>query len=302
MNQPILCGTDFSATASEAADVAAGLARRLETGLVLVHIDEFYGMAEVDPSLFEGAIAGRRDALEREAERLRSSGANVETRLLSGSIFEQLVTAARETDAHTLVVGAVGHGLSHRLLLGSVAERTAEMSPIPTLIVRPNSAFLPWLGRERPLKVLVGSDFSAASDAALAWVKNLQSLGASEINVLHIGGSPVESQLALESQLSEQVVHSGLAGAVTVAVESSWGSAEGALFQAAQKRQSDLVVVGTHQRHGLSRMRFGSVSRAILRHATVSVTVVPPPEAYFEDVDATPATSARSSVGRGEKE
>ena len=41
--------------------------------------------------------------------------------------------------------------------------------------------------------------------------------------------------------------------------------------------QADLVVVGTHQWHGLSRLRHGSISRGILHHAPMSVACVPTP-------------------------
>jgi len=40
---PVLCGTDFSATATEAVDIAAATARRLETSLILIHVDELLG-------------------------------------------------------------------------------------------------------------------------------------------------------------------------------------------------------------------------------------------------------------------
>jgi nucleotide-binding universal stress UspA family protein len=46
----------------------------------------------------------------------------------------------------------------------------------------------------------------------------------------------------------------------------------------ASRQHVDLVVVGTHRRHGLGRLRFGSVSRTVLHHATVPVAVIPPAE------------------------
>ena len=46
----------------------------------------------------------------------------------------------------------------------------------------------------------------------------------------------------------------------------------------ASRQHVDLVVVGTHRRHGLGRLRFGSVSRTVLHHASVPVAVVPPAE------------------------
>src|SRR5215468_7433542 len=133
----IVCGTDFSATATEAVDIAAAMARKLGTHLVLVHVDEFYGMAAVDPKLFAAAIIQRRVEFDRTAERLRESGTDVDEKLLSGSAFERLVTVASDAKGRLIVVGAIGHGLARRLLLGSIAERTAESSPIPTLVVRP---------------------------------------------------------------------------------------------------------------------------------------------------------------------
>ena len=94
---PIVCGTDFSATATEAVYIAAALARRLGIKLVLVHVEEFYGLAAVDPKLFAEALPGKRTALDQEANRLRSLGTQVKEKLLSGSAFDQLVTAARES-------------------------------------------------------------------------------------------------------------------------------------------------------------------------------------------------------------
>lgn len=124
--QPIICGTDFSATATEAVDIAAAMARRLETRLVLVHVDESYGMAAVDSRLFDPAVAHGRRELDRMADRLQGLGTDVDEKLLCGSAFDKLVTAAVESNGRLIVVGAVGHGLARRLLVGSVAERTAE--------------------------------------------------------------------------------------------------------------------------------------------------------------------------------
>jgi nucleotide-binding universal stress UspA family protein len=292
--RPIVCGTDFSATATEAVDIAAAMARRLGTKLVLVHVDEFYGMATVDPRLFEPAVTHRRGELDRAAGRLRELGTDVDQKLLSGSAFDELVNATIESKARLVVVGAVGHGLPRRLLVGSVAERTAETSPIPTLVVRPRSRLGSWLRSEQPLKVLVGYDFSAAADAALHWVREAQEIGACEIDVLHVDWPPEEAhrlkyqgalpltenpqeiQNFLERDLAERVAKFLAPEKVRMTVEPGWGRTEAYLFELASRHDVDLVVVGTHGRRGLSRLRFGSVSRDVLRHATVPVVVVPP--------------------------
>jgi len=293
---PIICGTDFSATAAEAVDIAAAMARQLGIELILTHVDEFYGLAPVDPKLFDAALSEKRTALDDEANRLRSLGTRVKEKLLSGSAFDQLVTAATDAKSRLVVVGAVGHGLARRLLVGSVAERTAERSLIPTLVVRPGGRLASWIRGEHGLKILVGYDFSATSDAALGWVNKLGEIGTFQATVLYsnwppdearrlgyegplsLVSNPADVQKKLERDLKERVIRLLPKQEVTVVVEPGWGTPEGYLFEMASRQKVDLIVVGTHQRRGLGRVLLGSVSRAVLHHARVAVAVIPPAE------------------------
>jgi nucleotide-binding universal stress UspA family protein len=293
---PIVCGTDFSPPATEAVDIAAALARRLETKLLLVHVDQLHRSLVSNPVLLETATLQRRGDLDDEAQRLRHLGTNVDEKFLSGSAFDQLITAATEARGRLIVVGAVGHGLARRLFIGSVAERTAERSPIPTLVVRPGGRIVSWIRGEDELKVLVGYDFSAASDAALGWVNQLTEIGKFHATVLYTNwppdearrlgyegplplvANPEEIQKNLERDLKKQVAKFLPKRKVTAIVEPGWGTPEGYLFEMASRQKVDLIVVGTHQRHGLGRVLLGSVSRAVLHHAKVAVAVVPPAE------------------------
>ena len=295
-DSPIVCGTDFSATATEAVDIAAAMARRLKTRLVLVHVDESYGMAAVDSRLFEAAVAHGRPELNRMADRLRGLGTDIDERLLCGSAFDKLVSAAAEAKGRLIVVGAVGHALARRLLVGSVAERTAEVSPIPTLVVRPGGRLASWIRGEHVLKVLVGYDFSITSEAALRWVNEFRKIGKSQITVLYCNWPPDEArrlgyegplplaenpkviQKNLERDLKKRVATFLPQQEVTAIVEPGWGNPEGYLFEMASRQHVDLIVVGTHQRHSLGRVLLGSVSRAVLHHARMTVAVVPPAE------------------------
>jgi len=291
---PIVCGTDFSATATEAINLAAAMARRLASKLILVHADQFYPSLVSDPRVIEAAISEKRVESNSEAERLRDLGTQVEEKFLFGSAFDELVATATKSKARFIVVGAIGHGLARRLLLGSVAERTAETSPVPTLVVRPKSRLAARIDGKHVLKVLVGYDFSAASDAALGWINELAKIGKLETTVLYTNWPPDEArrlgyegplpleanpekiQKDLERDLKKRVAKFLPKEKVIAVVEPGWGTPEGYLFEMASRRNIDLIVVGTHQRRGLGRVLLGSVSRAVLHHAKVSVAVVPP--------------------------
>ena len=286
---PIVCGTDFSTTATVAVDIAAALARQLRVRLVLVHVDELQRLLASD-------LLQRRRELDNETQRLRGLGTRVEEKFLSGSAFDELVKATIQSKARLVIIGAVGHGLPRRLLVGSVAERTAEVSPVPTLVVRPGSRLGSWIRREHELKVLVGYDFSGASDAALNWVNQLQEIGKFQATVLYtnwppdearrlgyegplpLAANPEEIQKNLEGDLKKRTARFLSKQKVTAIVEPGWGTPEGYLFEMASRQNIDLIVVGTHQRQGLGRILLGSVSRAVLHHAKMSVAVVPPAE------------------------
>jgi nucleotide-binding universal stress UspA family protein len=98
----------FSTVAMEAVDLAAAMAKRLKTELVLVHVDQLLGTLASNPVLLESATLQRRAELDDEAQRLRDLGTNVKEKFLCGSAFDQLVSVATEVKGRLIVVGAIG--------------------------------------------------------------------------------------------------------------------------------------------------------------------------------------------------
>lgn len=280
-SQPIICGTDFSENARKAADVAAALAKRLGLPLLLVHAS----------SIPRSSLA--EEHLRAEAQRLRNAGADLTAELIEGSADEVLAQAAQQHAARLLVVSSLGSRKPSRWLLGSVAERTAESSPVPTLVVREAAPFGAWARGERALKAFVGTDFTASSDAALRWVADLRQFGPIEVvagfvdwppeeaarlgvsGIRAMQGNPPSMQKVLERDLREKVTRLLGSEQVSVLVRDNWGRVEMPLVEMAIEAQADIIVVGTHQWHGLSRLKHGSVSRGILGNAPMSVVCVP---------------------------
>jgi nucleotide-binding universal stress UspA family protein len=277
----IVCGTDFSAGASAAADAAAAIAKRLDLRLELVHVAS---SPQIDA---ESRLRARTEELQAR------HGVPVVPRVELGSAAETLVAVAARLDARLLVVSSLGAAKEHRWLLGSVAEQVARSSSIPVLVVREGSHIEAWAKGERPLRVMVGVDLSPVSRAALKWACKLDEIGPVELTVAQIAwpaaerqragsGGGVSSEALIEEHVQEltRSLEKWASGPLksrqgSCVVQPGWGRVDSHLTQLAAASEVDLLVVGTHQRAGLARIREGSISSGVLGGAAMNVAAVP---------------------------
>ena len=290
-NQPIICGTDFSESARHAANVAAALAKRLGTRLVLVHGADERG--DIPRRYWPLFLAEGRPQLMAEAARLREVSADVQEELAGGVPEEGIAKCAEKACARLIVLGSGGKRTVDRWVLGSAAERIAESASVPTLIVRDSAPLEAWARGERALKIFVGADFTPVSDSALRWVAELRKLAPCEITLGFVDRAPDErSELAIfdaldlatetpEARSKNEHDLRGKAerwlGVQPTMLRVTPGSTriDEHLLELAREAQADLIVVGTHQWRGVSRLRRASVSRRVLHHARTNVACIP---------------------------
>jgi nucleotide-binding universal stress UspA family protein len=279
----IICATDFSAHANDAASVAAKLALRRAEKLLLVHATDA-GTAKASASL------NRR--LESDALHLRESGADVEPILLHGARpTDALLEYVREQAPSLVVVGCGVKGPIDRWALGSFSEKIAEASPVPTLVVRNPAAFEAWDWMKSRLTILLALDFNASSDVVLRWGKKFQCLGPCDFIACHVNyrmptmeegttattslRNPDALQDRLERDLRKKVRDQLGADSVPMVVRPNFGDAGPIVVEIAAEKKAHLIAVGAHQRHGIHRLAQVSVSREILHQAGVNVVCVP---------------------------
>lgn len=140
----ILVPTDFSALSKQAQTWATELAKRYDASLTLLHVYQpiSYALPEgyVLPSanLLADLEVNLGRALDEAKKQLESAGVPVDTSLVQGIPFAEIVRFAREGGYDLVVLSTHGRtGLRHALL-GSVAEKVVRKAPCPVLTVRPS--------------------------------------------------------------------------------------------------------------------------------------------------------------------
>jgi len=288
----LVCGTDFSELSQQAVTAAGHLAARTKMPLHLVYVLESNEYTTFDAPQ-DALVSWATGLLSRKAERLRKLGATVETHVKSGPPDEVLLELAGALSANLIIVAALGQRKPEKWQLGSHAERLAQRSHIPVLVVRDLEPFEKWVDGSRPLRIVVGADFSQSSDAALHWIEALEKFGPCDIVATHLYWPPQQFQrlglsgvrsylepdsevtLTLERDLSQRISSIVKNSAVKIRPEPHLGRVADRLVQIADEEKADLIVVGSYHRGTLGLLWEGSVSRGVLRYARSSVACVP---------------------------
>ena len=276
----ILCGTDLSAASGGALDVARALAaRRGDEAVFLVHV------ADDNKSPVE--LERTRASLDAIAAKQPAAPA-VKPELIVGEVGEAL-TQFSETEGGELIV--IAHHSTHGsvIRLGSTAAKIIQHASVPVVALRDPAPWLAFAAGQRPLRVLVGVDDSSTCDLSVQWVHALRKLGPVEVVLgaiyypddaaAHYGlttDSLVDRHPEIEALLARDMLRKfgGDSGSVVARPRRGLGRIGDHMIDLAREENIDVIVVGTAQKTGMSRL--GSVSSVIVEDAPQSVVCVPP--------------------------
>jgi len=163
-------------------------------------------------------------------------------------------------------------------------------------------------------RILVPTDFSEPSDAALTYGRELAARFGATVHVLHVvtdftlSAYGVEGFMAtapdLQTELEEGarrqlhtlVVDTDGSGPATVPVMRTSGSPAATIVDYARGHAIDLIVMGTHGRGALGHLIMGSVAERVVRLAPCPVLTVRHPERDFVRADALTAVGVGVAV------
>jgi nucleotide-binding universal stress UspA family protein len=165
-------------------------------------------------------------------------------------------------------------------LLGSVAKSVIESAPCSVEVVRKTDAN----SGTGDFRVLLATDGSAASIAASRAVAEMNWPEDTQVRVVSAVNPMIYSleELGLTRDRATDHAHRAIGNAVhalsrapvRISAEVIAGRAAGRIVERARHWEADLIVLGTNERQGLSRLLFGSTSEAVANRAHCSVRVV----------------------------
>src|SRR5262245_34155277 len=131
-------------------------------------------------------------------------------------------------------------------------------------------------------RILCPVDFFPASEAALSYAALTAKKYAAKVHILHVvppassvlsfaedTGQLVKSAHEESERRLARMAKSLKAGRVNTSTEVRFGEIDGEILQAIEETKADLIVAGTHGRHGFDHWLIGSVCERLLRRVRV---------------------------------
>ncbi len=219
----------------------------------------------------------------------------ISSEFLQGEPKGQILDYCKQWGAELIVMGTRGNKGLDLILLGSISQGVLMQSPCPVLIVKTDPNHATTQVHDKFKNILVTTDSSPYSVAALTWLKSL--VWPADTNfrlttvvqrmsdsLLDLGSAAVVERMVQDHESMKIVARNQLelvktdleskVGAGRVSIEVGEGDPREVILQMAQSWSADLIVMGSHGRTGLKKLLLGSVSQAVAVHSPCSVAIV----------------------------
>lgn len=279
MTGPVVCGVDFSEDSRRALRWADLMARRLAQPLIVVHAVEPLLASAAQMQYGDNAIeATLLPDLKQFVSQAIGDQSNARLQFGVGEPAGIVRGTALSANAGLIVLGTQGMGQAGRLWFGSTTTRVLREATKPVLAVPPREAARADAD-PRFDEIIVGTDFGAGANAAIAAAEDLGKLFGVPVTALH--AVPAVAAPDRWGHIVAKTVEDGLRSAreqMGATVPSHWtsdvrtGSAASVLVEAASGRHA-LIVVGLTG--STSDHKPGTTAYRVLSDADAPVLAVP---------------------------
>lgn len=266
----ILVPTDFSEQAGIALKAAAGIARKSNAEIILLHIIDLpqETMDMINPGYELPEIMLFKEAAEAKLTQSSLSqdlsGLNVSQILILGRTFNEVINVAKANNIDLIVMGSHGASGFKEFFIGSNTEKVIRMSDIPVLAIKGNNTEINFD------KVVFASDFNDDSVANFDKIIGFLKANGATPHFLMVN-TPNSFK---PTHVAEEIAHNFLKQFNLDAYEFSIYNdldIEKGILNFAERVNADLIAMGTHGRKGFARLLNGSISEDLMNHSPRSI-------------------------------
>lgn len=288
----------FSPPVAEAIKQATWLAEKCSARLtffaaVEVPEDDLFSLADRDRVWQELHAAGHK-ALDELVRQASARGIATDCHVVAGEGWVEITRRVVQAEHDLVVVGTRNLGGVQRFLFGSTAMKLLHNCPCPVWVTRPEP-------RPTPTRILVASDFTGVSDAALTLGLDLGTRCGANVDLLHAVDYPLDrlwstglldsstkayhdrvnadARVRLQEQLTRvaATIHQTAPGArAEIHVVEGLSIADTGILEFVEAHHIDLVVMGTMARSGIPGVFIGNTAERLVTHLKASLLAVKP--------------------------
>ena len=288
MFERIIIATDLSESSYELVSCLEGLQAYGAKECLLLQCLSFQQSVSMALS-YSTSIAEK--ILQDQKEILEKQGFEVETRLLPGSVKNEINQIAVDEGYSLIVVGLREYSRIGEMLFGGLAYEAIHHALKPVLIIRivdsgtETKSCLKSIGCGTTNHVLFPTDFSENAELAFSYVREMVKYGVKKVTLCHIQDKEkiipyLKDKLEEFNKIDgERLVHLKkiLQENSDVEVDSviRLGSPSAELLKIVEENDIQLVVMGSQGRGYTKELFLGSVSHNIARQSEASVLLIP---------------------------
>ena len=281
----ILCPVDFFAASDRAVNYAAGLALNYDAKIHLLHV-----VTPAIPTAYEyplntvDIVRSMQEAsaceMKKLAAKLKAKGVRVETEVKAGDVHDILKRSISTAKPDLIAMGTHGRRGVGRWFMGSVTEWLMRHCPVPVLTLSADDK----VTEPRFRRLLVTTDFSEGTTAALAYAFSIAQENQSQVTLLHVINDLVmdpvnkyrESLLAGVNKQLEDLVPADVRNWCEVETQVEVGLPYRRILKILGSEKPDLLVMNIHGKGMLDGALLGSTAERVVRASRCPVLLIPP--------------------------
>lgn len=265
----IIVPIDFSQQSEFALEVAASLAKKHKSEIIVLHMLELnYAMISSSEAYHPAQTVFLLKAAEKRLadflDQQYLKGIKITPVIKHYKVFSEVNEVAKSHSADLVVMGSHGTDGLQEIFIGSNAERVVRNSEVPVIVVK----------KQRPefqvRSFVFACDFKEENVPAFLKAKAFSEKLGSEFKAVYINtpGDHFLSGGDMKKQFSQFMDKAGVS--MDVAIHNDY-SVERGVLNFSEGLNADLLGIPTHGRKGVSHFFMGSIGEDIANHSSIPV-------------------------------